>query len=191
MRGLGAGRAGRRLCGLGTSAVPGSSKPTLPCLIALAALAPIIAACSSDTSINILPKLDSFAPESLNLGSGGARTTEVRPITAADLVDQQGRCAAPAGADAAEPAGLVRGAISLQMTECDVVRRAGAPDQIEFGTTERGGRGLTLTYTGGPRPGIYRFADGRVVSIERGPEPPPAPPSAKSKKPPPKKPAPA
>jgi len=85
----------------------------------------------------------------------------------------------------------VRGGISLQMTECDVVRRAGATDQIEFGTTERGGRALTLTYTGGPRPGIYRFADGRLVSIERVPEPAAPPAAAKSKKPPPKKPAPA
>jgi hypothetical protein len=172
-------------------AVPGSCKPTLPCLIALAALGPVIAACSSDTSINFLPKASTFVPESLNLGSGGVPRTELRAITAADLVDQQGRCAAPAGPDGAEPGGLVRGAISLQMTECDVVRRAGTPDQVELGTTERGGRGLTLTYAGGPRPGIYRFADGRVVSIERGPEPPPPPPSAKPKKPVAKKPAPA
>jgi hypothetical protein len=159
-------------------------------LIALAALAPFIAACSSDTNFNILPKFTSFVPDSLSLGSAGNPTAEVRPIGAADLIDQQGRCAAPAAPDAAEPAGLVRGGISLQMTECDVVRRAGTPDQIEFGTTERGGRALTLTYAGGPRPGVYRFADGRVVSIERGPEPP-APPPAKPKKPPPKKPAPA
>jgi hypothetical protein len=157
-------------------------------LIALATLAPFIAACSSDTNFNILPKFTSFVPDSLSLGSAGNPTTEVRPISAADLIDQQGRCAAP---DAAEPAGLVRGGISLQMTECDVVRRAGTPDQIEFGTTERGGRALTLTYAGGPRPGVYRFADGRVVSIERGPEPPAPPPSAKPKKPPPKRPAPA
>jgi hypothetical protein len=188
--------AGRRLRWIGnidqgTSAVPGPSKPTLSCLVALAALAPIIAACSSDSGINILPKANFLVPESLSLGSGGSPTSELRPVTAADLVDQQGQCAAPAGPDAAEAGGLVRGGISLQMTECEVVRRAGTPDQIEFGTTDRGGRALTLTYAGGPRPGIYRFADGRVVSIERGPEPPAPPPSAKPKKPVPKKPAPA
>jgi hypothetical protein len=172
--------------------VPGSLKQTLPRVVAFAVLAPLIAGCSSDSGIN-LPKLDSFMPESLDLGSAGNKFTEQRPVTAADLVDQQGRCAAaPAGQgpDAADGAGLVRGGISLQMTECDVVRRAGPPDQIEFGATERGGRALTLTYSSGPRSGIYRFADGRVTSIERGPEPPPAPPQPK-KKVAPKKPAPA
>jgi hypothetical protein len=174
--------------------VPGSSKQTLKRLVALAVLAPVIGACSSDYNINILPKMESFVPESLSLGSGGNPTTQLRPVTAADLVDQQGRCAglpAQAGPDAAESPGLVRGGIALGMTECDVVRRAGAPDQIDFGSTERGGRAVTLTYVKGPRPGIYRFADGRAVSIERGPEPPAPPPSAKPKKGAPKKLAPA
>src|SRR5215472_555249 len=89
----------------GTSAVPEPSKPTLRCLIALAALAPIIAACSSDTSFNILPKSNFFTPESLSLGSGGSAKTEVRSVTAADLIDQEGRCAAPAAPDATEPGG--------------------------------------------------------------------------------------
>ena len=172
--------------------MPGSSKQTLPPVVAFALLAPLVAACSSDTNINFLPKLDSFVPESLDLGTAGNKVSELRPVTAADLVDQQGRCAAAPigqGPDAPEASGLVRGGISLQMTECEVVRRAGAPDQIEFGTTERGGRALTLTYNVGPRAGIYRFADGRVTSIERGAEPPPAP--APKKKAAPKKPAPA
>jgi hypothetical protein len=78
------------------------------------------------------------------------------------------------------------------MTECEVVKRAGAPDQIELGTTDRGERALTLTYSHGPRPGVYRFAGGRLASIERGAEPA-APPAAqaKPKKPAPKKPPPA
>ena len=164
--------------------MPGSSKQILPGLVALVVLAPIIAACSSDNNIPVLPKFASFVPESLALGSAGNQATELRPVTAADLVDQQGRCAAPpaqAGSEPTDASRLLPGGIALEMTECDVVRRAGAPDQIEFGTTDRGGRALTLTYTGGPRPGIYRFADGRVVSIERGPEPA-APPSAKPKR---------
>ena len=86
---------------------------------------------------------------------------------------------------------MLPGGIGLEMTECDVVHRAGAPDRFEFGTSERGDRTLTLTYIGGPRPGIYRFVAGRLASIERGPEPPAPAKPAKAKKPAPKKPAPA
>jgi len=32
---------------------------------------------------------------------------------------------------------------------------------------------------GGPRPGVYSFVEGRLKSMERGPEPPPAPKTAK------------
>jgi hypothetical protein len=154
-------------------------------LVALG-VAALAASCSSDTSVNILPKVSSFVPESLSLGEGN-RPTELPPITAADLVDQQGQCAAAAaqGTDS-----TARGAIALQMTECEVVRRAGPPDQVEFGTSDRGERAVTLTYRGGPRPGVYRFTGGRVSSIERLPEAE-APPAAKPKKPAAKKPAPA
>lgn len=145
-------------------------------LMAVAVLAPSIAACSSDIgSVNMLPKLGSF--ESLSLGNA-APTRELRPVTAADLVGPQGQCAA-AGQNS-------QGGIALEMTECEVVGRAGQPDNIEVGTTDRGERAVTLTYTGGPRPGIYRFTSGRLSAIERGEEPPPEP--AKPKKPAPKKP---
>jgi hypothetical protein len=65
----------------------------------------------------------------------------------------------------------VQGGIALQMTECEVVARAGAPDNIEFGNGQRGGRAVVLTYLHGARPGIYRFSGGRLYSIERAPEP--------------------
>jgi hypothetical protein len=153
-------------------------------LVAVAVLAPSIAACSSDigSSFNVLPKLGSF--ESLSVASAPVNT-ELRPVTSADLVGPQGQCSG-AGPDAA-PA---RGGIALQMTECEVVGRAGAPENIEVGTTDRGERAVTLTYTGGPRPGIYRFAGGRLYAIERGQEPPPPEPP-KAKKPPAKKAKPA
>src|ERR1700682_3997677 len=107
--------------------------------IAVAILAPSVAACSSDIgSFNILPKLGTF--ESLSVGSA-PQNTELRPVTAADLVGPQGQCAG-AAPDAAAP----RGGIALEMTECDVVRRAGAPENIELGTTDRGERLATLTY---------------------------------------------
>ena len=35
---------------------------------------------------------------------------------------------------------MIPGGIALEMTECDVVKRAGAPEQVELGTNERGER---------------------------------------------------
>jgi hypothetical protein len=61
--------------------------------------------------------------------------------------------------------------IALQMTECEVVRVAGNTDRVEIGGNERGQRSVTLTYMGGPRPGIYRFLGGRLASMERVAEP--------------------
>jgi hypothetical protein len=145
-------------------------------LMAVAVLAPAVAACSSDIgNINFLPKLGAF--ESLSLGSASP-TRELRPVTAADLVGPQGQCAGQGAA--------TQGGIALEMTECEVVGRAGQPENIELGTTDRGERSVTLTYTSGPRAGVYRFAGGRLTAIERGQEPPPEPP--KPKKPPAKKP---
>ncbi|HLH95772.1 MAG TPA: hypothetical protein VKW08_11730 [Xanthobacteraceae bacterium] len=146
-------------------------------LLGLAVMAaPVLAACSSDggSSFNLLPRAGF---DSLSLKSAAPKT-ELRPVTAADFVDPQGHCA---GADAS----AARGGIALEMTECEVVNRAGPPGNVEIGTNERGERSVTLTYTSGPRPGIYRFAAGRLYSIERGEEPPPEP--AKAKKPPAKK----
>jgi hypothetical protein len=152
--------------------------PMLLRCIAVAVLAPSVAACSSDIgSFNILPKLGTF--ESLSVGSA-PQNAELPPVTAADLVGPQGQCAGP-GPDAAPS----RGGIALQMTECEVVSRAGMPQNVELGTTDQGERAVTLTYTNGSRPGIYRFAGGRLYAIERGQEPPPEPP--KAKKPPAKK----
>ena len=64
------------------------------------------------------------------------------------------------------PASLPSGTISLDMTECDVARRAGAPDKIEMSTGARGERLLVMTYARGERPRIYRFAAGRLAGIE-------------------------
>jgi hypothetical protein len=150
-------------------------KHLVPGYAAICALA--LAACSSDVgTINLLPKTGF---DSMSLKSA-APTTELRPVTTADLVDAQGHCAAAGGASGA------RGGIALEMTECEVVNRAGPPANVEVGTSERGERTVTLTYTSGPRPGIYRFASGRLNSIERG-EAPPEP--ASPKKPAAKKPS--
>ena len=76
--------------------------------------------------------------------------------------------------------------IALDMTECDVVKRAGQPEKVDFGTNERSERTVVLTYIRGPRPGIYRFAAGRLTIVERAPEPP-APPRQQQRKPPPRR----
>jgi hypothetical protein len=151
--------------------------------VAVAVLAPWVAACSTDiSSFNPITKLGSF--DSMSLGNAGVRSTDLPPVTAADLVGPQGQCAG-AGQD---PSAAV-GGIALEMTECDVVKRAGTPENVQLGTTDRGERAVTLTYSSGPRPGIYRFAAGRLYAIERGAEPPPEPAKpAKPKKPPAKKP---
>jgi hypothetical protein len=117
------------------------------------------------------------------------------PVPPEDLVDGSGRCAnayaAPAQSAADQPGGqapvtapdagvsLIPSAVALEMSECDVVKRAGIPERTEIGATERNERTATLTYMGGPRPGIYSFVEGRLKSMERGPEPPPQPKVAK------------
>jgi hypothetical protein len=105
------------------------------------------------------------------------------PVGAQELVDGEGRCAelpaaaAPA-AEGADPvtispsASLAASGIALAMSECDVVKRAGPPEKVEIGSNERAERMVTLTYLRGMRPGIYQFVAGRLVTIERAPEPP-------------------
>jgi len=168
-------------------------------VVALAALGAAVGACSSDLSLNnvtLAPKPETLLrkPDWATF-SGGKNDFELRPITPADLVNPEGQCAGgtpdqqatgftdSTTSGAALPA---TGGIALQMTECDVVRRAGQAEKIDFGVNDRGERTVTLTYIRGPSPGIYRFAGGRLASIEGAPAPPPAP--AKPK-PAPKKPA--
>ena len=148
----------------------------------LAAMAPAVAACSSDFSLgelNPVRKLSAIGTEALTFSSAPPREQYLRPVTADDLVNPEGQCAAalpnPAGTEGegATPA-LLQGGIALQMTECDVIRRAGTPDRVEIGANERREREVVMTYSRG-RPGIYRFAEGRLYSIERGAEPAPAP----------------
>ncbi len=106
------------------------------------------------------------------------RETVARPVTAEDLVDAQGRCAGTAldpGDPAAQAVPMVPSGIALEMTECDVVKRAGAPEKIDIGANERADRTAVLTYIRGGRPGIYHFTAGRLTLMERAPEPPPAP----------------
>jgi hypothetical protein len=110
--------------------------------------------------------------------------SDSRPVSAADLISAEGYCAgmaSPADANAlteqpsAGPDAMSGSAgIAVGRTECEVARAAGAPDNVAI-SAEGGRRMTTLTYVRGPRPGIYRFADGRMMSMERGAEPEPPP----------------
>jgi hypothetical protein len=62
--------------------------------------------------------------------------------------------------------------IALQMTECQVMGVVGYTDRFEIGGGPGGQRLVTLTYLTGERPGIYRFVNGRLNSMERVAEPP-------------------
>jgi len=145
-----------------------------------------------------MPDVDSFrAPNASALFTARSvsnyRDKVLPPVTAADLVDANGNCAAayaPAAASGDQSvqanvplkeAGIppVPAAIALDMTECDVVKRAGVAERAEIGTNDRSERTATLTYTRGERPGIYNFVEGRLKSMELGPDQPATPKTAK------------
>jgi hypothetical protein len=128
-----------------------------------------------------------------------------RTLTASDMIDANGACPplpAPAAATPPEPTAaqgpapiptapeaaptLLGQGIALNMSECDVVYRAGAPASVQLGKSQNGDRTLILTYNSGPRPGIYHFEGGRLVDMDRVEvaAPPPDPKVAKKKKPP-------
>lgn len=165
------------------------------------ALTLVLGACSN-YSTTLTPDLarlkETVAPRDLNVFQRREPMTG-QPVPPDELVGSDGRCASEATASSAlnfapdrprstavaqaqavtpdaqpQTAPAPRG-IALNMTECDVVRVAGVTDKVEIAANERGQRTVTLTYVAGERPGIYRFVSGRLVSIERGPEPPPPP----------------
>jgi hypothetical protein len=114
-----------------------------------------------------------------------------RPITPNDLVDANGACpafapaasapdsagATPGTADAVSRLG---GGVGIGMSECDVVSRVGQPSAVSLSSNPRGDRTAVLTFSGGPRPGVYRFVGGRLTEMDRVDEP--SPPAAPAKK---------
>jgi hypothetical protein len=82
---------------------------------------------------------------------------------------------------AAGAAPAVVGTVALGHTECDVVRAVGVPNNVNISKNERGDRQAVLTYSQGPRAGMYTFNAGRLSSIEGVDAPPPEPKTAKSK----------
>jgi hypothetical protein len=199
----------------GMPAVPEAKGLRMPMIAA--ALAVALGGCASDSfsiaNFNPLRGDDPLRTSDYNYFYK-RDTRGVGPITAADLIGPDGRCAfepapavpypaapannAPPPEAAAEPidprsnralyftagpqantqAGIPSNAgvppevrngprgVALAMTECQVVQLAGYTDRVEIGA-EGGRRSVTLTYVTGERPGIYRFLDGRLASMER------------------------
>lgn len=143
---------------------------------ALAALACGVGACSSsigemmpDAGEFRLPDRSTFFPTTTN--NFGLPISPTTAVTTADLVNGQGQCA-----DGAVPRG-----VTLDMTECEVVRLLGPPQSVDASSasSDLGQRRVLLTYRAGERPGIYQFVGGRLTGIERGEEA--APPAAVKK----------
>ena len=120
-----------------------------------------------------------------------------RPVTANDLIAASGSCSPPpaapvAAAPTSNPAAapiaapdnpsLLGEGVALGMSECEVVWRAGAPNNVELGNTPNGDRTAVLTFDSGPRPGIYRFQRGRLMEMDSV-APAAAPPQVAKKKP--------
>jgi len=144
--------------------------------LAVAILAPLVHACS-DTGVTLSsPNL--LGSKTLGF-SGQKEVFTLPPPGPEELVSGDGQCAAPAAA--VDPASVVQGGVALQMTECELVRRAGPPDGVEVGAIGGGERSVVLKYLRGPRAGIYRFTGGRLFSIERAPDAPESTPKAKKR----------
>jgi hypothetical protein len=147
------------------------------------AFALAVGACTSMPELNevkLVPEMRSFLPSNSNTYSNVTAMRSLKPAGPEDLVDAQGMCAG-APVAAAEPGATATDAtaggqfqlarpVALEMTECDVARALGPPVRAEFGNNDRGERSAVLTYNESDRAGIYRFAAGRLVSIERSPE---------------------
>lgn len=167
----------------------GRQKAIAGCLVLMAASA--LSGCSSDSlsQVSLSNSLNLLKP---TVASSGAMPAEdaslgrTGPVAPEDLVDAAGQCAgapsaAPDGSGAAQ--GTVIGGIALGMSECDVVRRAGQPSNVVINADNNNLRLAVLTYGSGNWPGIYRFSEGRLKEIDRGPTPEPQKPT-RAKKPP-------
>jgi hypothetical protein len=170
-------------------------------LLALLVLAPAVAGCSGGASEMFQSDLLSKDAEWFsrpgrlfirNVSIDTPPLTPEKAVTAEDLVSADGACpgmappGTPAGANAlAEGAAgsppVAGGTVALGHTECDVVRGIGAPDNVNFSNNPRGDRVAVVTWSQGPRAGIYTFTGGRLTSVERGADPVAPPKTAKSK----------
>jgi hypothetical protein len=153
-------------------------------LSVLFALAPMVAACSGSSDI-LSRDADWFQRAGRlsisNVSISAPPLNPTSPVAAQDLVSAEGYCAGmpqPGGPDGAQaladgPAGApapAGGTVALGHAECDVVRGIGAPDSVNLSSNSRGERQAVVTWSRGPRAGIYTFTGGRLSSIEAAPQ---------------------
>ncbi|WP_441235701.1 hypothetical protein [Bradyrhizobium sp. 930_D9_N1_4] len=159
----------------------------------MAAVAPLLAGCSGGTDLLASAKDAQWfnTPSRLFIKSISIESpplTPDKPVGAQDLVSADGGCAGmaqppgPADANASTTAPApVGGTVALGHTECDVVRGIGAPSSVNLSGDAAGRRVAVVTWTTGPRAGIYTFTSGRLSSIEGNPEAPVMPKATKPK----------
>jgi len=169
-------------------------------VLALLVLASGLAGCSSASDLLSRDANWFSRPGRLfirNISIDAPPLTPDKPVTNDDLVSADGGCPGmgppPGAADAnalangaaaapppQQPART--GSVALGHTECDVVRGIGAPDSVNLSSSPSGDRVAVVTWSRGPRAGIYTFTAGRLTSVERGPDPAPEPKAVKPKK---------
>ena len=158
-------------------------------IVALAAVAPLVAGCSGASDLLSKDAQWFNTPSRLFIKSISIESpplTPDKPVTAEDLVSADGACPGmapppgPADANASTTAPM-GGTVALGHTECDVVRGIGAPSTVNLSNDAIGRRVAVVTWTTGPRAGIYTFTAGRLSSIEGTPEAPVMPKATKPK----------
>jgi hypothetical protein len=166
-----------------------------------------LSACSSSSDLfskdNQFQSFKFFSKQDWSTVQATGDLDTPKPVGPEDMVDASGHCGpevaaetppstaqAQPAAQASAPAGLapdagggqILGGVALGMTECQVVRRAGEPSNVQFGNEAGADRKVTLTYLQGPWPGIYHFSAGRLKDMERVAAPAPAKPARKTKR---------
>jgi len=161
-------------------------------IVALAAVAPLVAGCSGGAPDLLSKDTEWFQRPGRvfirNISIESPPLTPDKPVGAEDLVSADGACPGmapapgPADANASTTAPApVGGTVALGHTECDVVRGIGAPSNVSLSNDPAGRRVAVVTWSTGPRAGIYTFTSGRLSSIEGNPEPQVVPKATKPK----------
>jgi len=161
-------------------------------LLALLLLGPVLAGCNSASDL-LSKDADWFSRTGRtfvkNVSIETPPLSPDKPVAPDELVSADGACPGMGGganalADGAAgaPTPSTTGTVALGHAECDVVRGIGAPDNVSLSNNPRGDRVAVVSYSRGPRAGIYTFTAGRLTSIERAPEPVAQPKGAKPKR---------